>query len=108
MADSSLIICGVCLQPRGGTFFRGRYGDSGQIDIVVCASCALTVDIALFSAQLPEGDEELALSVEVLEGVHRRLAAAVAELQAASSPQQEASEAERQDAEIRQEAPLGR
>ena len=103
MADL-ILICSVCRQPRDGPFFQRRCRECGP----VCASCALTADIALLSAKLPAGELELALSVEVLEGVHRRLAARVAELQAASSLQQEASEPERQDAEIRQEAPLGR
>ena len=103
MADL-ILICSVCRQSRDGPFFQRRCRECGP----VCVSCALTADIALLSSKLPAGELALDLSVEVLEGVHRRLAARVAELQAASSPQQEASEAERQDAEIRQEAPLGR
>ena len=102
MADL-ILICSVCRQPRDGPFFQ-RAGLLLSVSGPVCVSCALTADIAVLSAKLPVGDLELALSAEVLEGVQRRLAARVAELQAAS----EASEAERQDAEIRQEAPLGR
>ena len=95
MADL-ILICSVCRSPRDGPFFQ-RAGLVLSLSGPVCVSCYLAADIAVLSAKLPVGDLELALSAEVLEGVQRRLAARVAEL-----------EAERQDAEIRQEAPLGR